>query len=299
MNQSESLSAQEQETIWSLTQARDLPGLLHLLLQFGLIVISALVVLFSEAILIQSTAILVLGILLAFLFAPLHESVHKTAFATPWLNKVVGWICGWILILPPKYFQTFHMAHHRFTQIQGKDPELDKAKPENLLQHLWYLSGLPYWIGQIGALIGFALGKSNPDYMKTSRRLEVIKEARIYIMLYLVTIVTSIISDSTLLLFLWVIPILLGQPFLRGFLVAEHTGCPQVSDMFQNTRTTLTNPLVQWLCWNMCFHIEHHAFTGLPFHQLPNAHRILKPKLKNLGHGYIGVNRKVIQQLKT
>lgn len=297
MNQSESLPAQEQEAIWSLTRARDFPGLIHLLLHVGLIVLSACVIVLSEAILIQSLAILVLGVLLAFLFAPLHESVHKTAFATPWLNKVVGWVCGWILILPPKYFQTFHMAHHRYTQIKGKDPELDQDKPSTLGQHLWYLSGLPYWIAQIGALIGFAFGTSHPGYMKPNQRLEVVKEARVYITLYLIAIMISVISASTLLLFLWLIPILFGQPFLRAFLVAEHTGCPEVADMFQNTRTTLTNPVMQWLCWNMCFHSEHHAFTGLPFHQLPAAHSILKPKLQNLGQGYIDVNRKAIAEL--
>ncbi|MDH3913751.1 MAG: fatty acid desaturase, partial [Rhodospirillales bacterium] len=56
------------------------------------------------------------GIVLVFLFAPLHESIHRTAFRTRRLNDIVAWLCGVLLVLPPAYFRTFHFAHHRHTQ---------------------------------------------------------------------------------------------------------------------------------------------------------------------------------------
>ena len=34
---------------------------------------------------------------------------------------------------------------------------------------------------------------------------------------------------------LWIIPALLGQPFLRAFLLAEHAACPAVSNMLENS----------------------------------------------------------------
>ena len=46
----------------------------------------------------------------------------------------------------------------------------------------------------------------------------------------------------------------LGQPALRLYLLAEHTGCPAVPDMLANSRTVLTNAVVRWLAWNMPFH---------------------------------------------
>ncbi|WP_246694633.1 fatty acid desaturase, partial [Mesorhizobium sp. M2D.F.Ca.ET.147.01.1.1] len=70
-------------------------------------------------------------------------------------------------------------------------------------------------------------------------------------------------------------PALLGQPFLRLYLMAEHGRCPLVANMLENTRTTLTNWFVHKLAWNMPYHAEHHAYPGVPFHQLPEFHRLI------------------------
>ena len=69
------------------------------------------------------------GVVLMFLFAPLHETVHRTAFRSGWLNRAVGDLAGFVLILPPRWFAAFHFAHHRFTQDPARDPELAAPKP--------------------------------------------------------------------------------------------------------------------------------------------------------------------------
>src|SRR5688500_12643925 len=61
-------------------------------------------------------AMLLHGIVLIFLFAPLHESIHWTAFRSRRLNDAVAWAWGALLLLPPAYFRAFHFAHHRHTQ---------------------------------------------------------------------------------------------------------------------------------------------------------------------------------------
>src|SRR5262245_49691426 len=53
-------------------------------------------------------AMLLHGIILMFLFAPLHEAVHWTAFRRRRLNDAVAWVCGALLLLPPAYFRAFH-----------------------------------------------------------------------------------------------------------------------------------------------------------------------------------------------
>src|SRR5215217_5920236 len=72
----------------------------------------------------QVPTMLLEGIILVFLFAPLHESVHWTAFRRRRLNDAVAWACGALLLLPPAYFRAFHFAHHRHTQDPARDPEL-------------------------------------------------------------------------------------------------------------------------------------------------------------------------------
>ena len=91
---------------------------------------------------------------------------------------------------------------------------------------------------------------------------------------------------SPLLLWLWLVPVLLGQPFLRLYLLAEHGDCPFVANMFENTRTTYTNRVVRFLAWNMPYHVEHHAYPAVPFHHLPALHDKMREHLQVTAPGY-------------
>jgi fatty acid desaturase len=46
-------------------------------------------------------------------------------------------------------------------------------------------------------------------------------------------------------------------------------------DPLTNTRTTKPNPLVQFLYWNMPYHLEHHLAPSVPFHALARMHEQL------------------------
>ena len=93
-------------------------------------------------------------------------------------------------------------------------------------------------------------------------------------------------------------PLALGQPLLRFVLLAEHSGCEFSADATRNTRTTLTNPLVRWLMWNMPFHAEHHLYPSLPFHALPRAHQWIGPRIDHCDQGYLAVHRQLLQNLR-
>ena len=96
---------------------------------------------------------------------------------------------------------------------------------------------------------------------------------------------------SPLLIWIWVVPVLLGQPFLRLYLLAEHGDCPFVADMLQNTRTTFTNRIVRFLAWNMPYHVEHHVYPAVPFHRLPDLHHLMQAELKVTADGYAAFTR--------
>jgi len=100
-------------------------------------------------------------------------------------------------------------------------------------------------------------------------------EARCYLALYALaalSVARSLGNDAVLLWRLWALPLLVGQPFLRVFLLAEHGLCPPVPNMLENSRTTLAGAFVRRLAWNMPFHAEHHAMPSVPFHRLPELH---------------------------
>jgi hypothetical protein len=68
-------------------------------------------------------------------------------------------------------------------------------------------------------------------------------------------------------------PWVLGQAFLRPYLLAEHTACATTRDCLENTRTTLTMALVRLFAWNMPYHAEHHAYPACAVSRLTGAAR--------------------------
>ena len=238
------------------------------------------------------------GTTLVFLFAPLHETVHYTAFRSRWLNRAVSSVCGWILVLPPRYFRAFHLEHHRYTQDPERDPELAVAPPATRYDYLWRVSGLQYWTSRIRTTLMTAAGRVTEAYITPSERTAVVREARLYLASYVALAAVSTATGSTAVLWLWLVPVVLGQPMLRLYLLAEHTGCPMVPDMLANSRTVHTNAVVRFLAWNMPYHAEHHAYAAIPFHALPRAHAALGPFVRVQSQGYARVHRELIRDLR-
>lgn len=281
-----------------LLQRKDGPASLWLFGHLSLLALSSLLLWSSLGSWWLLATVPLQGVILIFLFAPLHETIHGTAFATAWKNRWVGWFCGLLLMLPPSYFRAFHLTHHAHTQNPERDPELIAPKPGTWGQALLYHSGLPYWIAQIRGLLLAASGRLQGNFI-TSRSAPVIeREARIALAVYAMLALGSLLLWNGLLFWLWVLPALIGQPVLRAYLLAEHWDCPEVPDMRANTRTTLTNPAVRFLAWNMPYHAEHHAYASVPFHALPDLHRLMAPELKVVSPGYLSVHRAFWARLK-
>jgi len=239
------------------------------------------------------------GILLVFLFTLLHETTHHTPFESITLNRVIGAGCGMVLFLPAQWFRHFHLAHHRYTHVADKDPELASPKPDSIPTYLAYLSGIPVWKSHITTLLVNAAGRCNDAFVPESRKALVHLEARLMMAGYLAILVLSVVTGTADLLFkLWLIPVLLGQPFLRAYLLAEHAGCEHSNDMFTNSRTTLTRRLVYRLAWNMPYHAEHHAYPSVPFFRLPELHQLTEKHLRVKQDGYWGFNRDYCREAK-
>ncbi|MDH3912258.1 MAG: fatty acid desaturase, partial [Rhodospirillales bacterium] len=173
-----------------------------------------------------------------------------------------------------------------------------KPKPVSLSAYLLLISGLPYWRERIATTLAHAAGRVREPFVSKAQRDRVMREARVLLGVYGTVAAVSIVAGSWLAVGCWIVPALIGQPFLRLFLLAEHTGCPLVPDMLRNSRTTRSNALVRWLAWNMPYHAEHHAYPALPFHALPAAHTLLKDQIVVQAPGYLAVQRQIIAGLR-
>jgi fatty acid desaturase len=286
------------ETIRRLSRRSDARGALQLGTHLGLLVATGLLVWASRGRPWLAAVLVLHGIVLVFLFCALHECIHRTAFASRTLNDAVAWVCGALLILPPNYFRLFHFAHHRYTQDRARDPELAAPAPATRAAYWWRVSGLPYWRERLQTSLRQALsGRVTESFVPAARAAEVVREARILWGCYLGIAAVSLYLQRADVLFYWIVPALLGQPFLRLFLLAEHSGCAFDDDMLANTRTTYTNAAVLLLTWRMPYHAEHHSFPSVPFHGLSRVNALLPSQRRVTAPGYLALHRTLWRQL--
>ena len=177
------------------------------------------------------------------------------------------------------------------------DPELGNERPRSIGSYLFLISGIKIWIDLIQNFFRLFSGNVNQSFIKKRNIQKVILEVRFLFGIYLLVFILSFNSNNSILLYGWIIPMILGQPFLRLFLLAEHGFCDQTTDMTKNSRTTKTNFLVRFFVWNMNYHAGHHSKPAIPFHKLQTFHNEIEHKIKFQETGYFTVHKIYLMQL--
>ena len=79
----------------------------------------------------------------------------------------------------------------------------------------------------------------------------------------------------------------------------EHLGLSHEDNILENTRSTRTNALMRWMCWQMQYHTAHHAFPSVPFHRLRELNRAMTEGAGTPPHsmGYVEFQLAVIAKL--
>jgi fatty acid desaturase len=258
----------------TLSVKSDLRGFVQLGSHLGALVLSGTALCFAWGSWWAVPAFLVHGTLINFLYAGQHELSHWTVFRTKKLNEIFGRLFGFIVIYPRDFDQIQHFAHHRYTQDWEGDGELARDR-YSLASYLLWVLGPTYWYTRVRRVIRFSLGIVSEPYIPAGRKAEVIREARWHLAGYALIAAVSILTRSGLAAELWLLPMLAMKPVHQLQNTIEHLGLPHVDAITENTRTTRTNALMRWMCWNMQYHTAHHAFPGVPCYQLPELHKTI------------------------
>jgi len=215
------------------------------------------------------------GVLVNFLYAARHELSHGTVFATGWPNMVFGRLIGFVMVFPRDFDWIQHSAHHQWTQNWEKDGELVR-EPYTLRSYLLWLGGVSYWITRVRRILRFARGVVLEPYVRPDQHARVVAEGRWHLAGYLAIAALSVAFESWAAVILWLAPMIVMKPVHQLQNTIEHLGLSHEPDIFRNTRTTRTNALLRWLCWQMPYHTAHHAFPAVPFWRLRELDRELK-----------------------
>ena len=191
------------------------------------------------------------------------------------------------------------MAHHTFTQHPEKDPDTVDF-PSGYLEYLKHVTSLTIWIRIIDNLYRHSLGKmssSEKGYIPESEIKSLVLESRLMLLGYFFICMISLYFSTTFFLIYWLIPRILGEPFLRLVRMVEHTGKDETADMIHNTRTSFPSSFLKFLYWNMPYHVEHHLYASVPFHKLPKFHKLVKPHTDEVEPSILSVHLEILKQI--
>lgn len=257
-----------------LSVKSDLAGFVQLASHLGAIALTGAALLATWGSWWAVPVFLIHGTLINFLYAGQHEMSHWTVFRIRKLNEIFGRAFGFVLIYPRDFDQIQHFAHHRYTQDWQGDGELAREHYDMRSYLLWVL-GPTYWYTRIRRIIRFSLGSVTEPYVPKARKADVIREARWHLAGYAAIAAVSIAAGSWLAVQLWLAPMLITKAVHQLQNTIEHLGMPHVPGIAENTRSTRTNAVMRWMCWNMQYHTAHHAFPGVPCYRLPELHRTI------------------------
>jgi fatty acid desaturase len=286
-------------TLKQLSQKSDIAGGIRLSVHLGNLLLTGTTLLWVESMPAWVLLTLLHGYLLAFLFCAQHETAHRTAFANRRMNDGIGHVAGFLLFLPHHAFRAFHWEHHRHTQDPERDPELFSPLPRTRLGIFWLWLGGPNWIGRLRGFKQHALrARVTAPWIPAHQHQLIITESRVYLSGYIVLLLISLVLQSAVLFWVWLLPLVCGYWFLRPYLLTEHTGCPHSGSQSNRTRTTFTNRVIKLYAWNMPYHTEHHTYPTVPFHALPKLHQQMKAQLCNTEPGYLVAWRQILMFLQ-
>ena len=209
-----------------------------------------------------------------------HESGHGTAFKTDWMNNVLYEIASFMVMRESTPWRWSHTRHHSDTIIVGRDPEIAVPRPPNMRLFVLTFFGLPAMAKYFQRLLVHCTGRLTPEektYIPESEYEKVFLRARICLLIYAGVVGLAIYQHSILPLMFIGLPTLYGSWLMPIYGDTQHAGLAEnVLDHRLNCRTVYMNPINRYLYWNMNYHVEHHMFPLVPYHNLPKLHELVK-----------------------
>ena len=278
------LSPVQREQLLALMKRRNNPAAFHTVLWLALLV--------ASGVWLATTWLSWWTLPAAFVYGTLygsasdarwHECGHRTAFASKRANDTIYHLASFMDIREPMSWRWSHNRHHADTIIVGRDSEISFKRNVPLYRYVLEMVGFSGIPAEFKKLVRNACGvfpADQRDY-QPEETLNTSKWAsRAYLAVMALVIGLAIGLRSFEPLMYAVLPSFYGRVYLTFLGISQHAGLAEdVTDHRLNTRTVYMNPINRWIYWNMNYHIEHHMFPSVPFHQLKRLHETVKHEL--------------------
>ena len=230
-----------------------------------------------------------------------HESGHGTAFKTRRMSDALYQVASFMVLRRPTRWRWSHARHHTDTLVVGRDPEINvtlPADPRSVVLNIFALQHGPKEVWRVLVNATGRLDAEEKTFVPEMEWPKMVREARIWLLIYAAVIGTSVYTRSWMPLFYIGLPSFLGAWLYVFFGLTQHAGLPEnVLDHRQNCRTVHMNAVFRFLYWNMNYHIEHHMYPMVPYHALPRLHEAIKSDCPPAYDGMVRTYAEIIPAL--
>ena len=307
----------DRDLLSDLMKRSNLKGWRQTSLHLGLFVLTGTVVFWVWSELNSVNYAWMLPLLIALLFIhgttgpfmgliAIHELQHRTVFNSKGLNEVFEKIYAFISWSDYIWYQQSHAIHHNSTCHKDYDGEVVLPLKFSYRRWQFWLSMLAWnpkesW-ARIRQVWNHANGRVRGDWYQfvLPEEDKILRErhkrwAQILIGGHLMIATGFVLSGHPFLIVVFTF----GTFYCRwlGFLCGfpQHFGLNSDEPDFRyNTRTFTCSWLTGFYYWNMQYHLEHHMFPAVPFHNLPKLRKAIERDLPRATHGLLSTWKEIL-----
>lgn len=267
------------------------PGLTKMML-YSLTCLMLLVgtYLFSDSPIVFVAICIINGFVYSAAMTTTHDAIHHTLTGWRWFDEVVPRLFSYFIFWPHGIYSALHRLHHRMNGKDSRDPEsatftLATYKKSNRVGKFYIRNQL--WLslfvfGGIGLVVKHVYQAIKlRDLIPSLWRIVLIDVIGISICFAITLVLIAELGYFWPYVgyFLIMERIIGFSHHLRSFV--EHHGLQVESEnhlltKLQNCRNIETNKFMSHYFNGLNFHSVHHAFPGIPFYNLPEAHSRLE-----------------------
>lgn len=244
--------------------------------------------------------VMLCGLMYAHALELQHEALHGIGFRSMRANTVAGILLGLPMLTSFAAYQASHMRHHRRLGTPDNKEFFDYGDQygtgsgggvRRVLSWMYRFSMIAHYLGFFSTAGKLAAGRALPEEKPAAMR-GIRRDYAVISGTLIVAVAASVATGSTLMLWIWLAPLVVASPVHALIELPEHYRCETLTvDVFRNTRTIRSNRLAAWFTNGNNFHVEHHLMPSLPIHQLSELHEALDGRHRYHHRTYLGFFR--------
>jgi len=216
-----------------------------------------------------------IGISFACLTFVAHEALHGGVVRGKTLRHLVGWIGFAPFMLSPRLWVAWHDRVHHANANLPDDPDMYPTLAEyhasgriRFFVNAFSL-GCRRWRGGLSLILGFTVQSAHQLIAATTRGFLTANQRRLAIAETAVAVAlwatVAALVGFVPFLFVFVLPLLVGNSIIMAFILTNHSLSPLVSvnDPLVTGLSVTAPRWIEWVTLRFGFHVEHHLFPAM------------------------------------